>query len=174
MKKQTQWPVRAFILMIGLVCLIALDKIFAPAGNTLADREKILNKALSAGSGWTISREKELDGFVISAAVSQEGKACLAVFEPTEKGGYTLSTSASQDKDKVLVTGAKILENWYDLIWFQGAETEYAEVRYTIAGLEQPPVRYDTSDMEILCIENPAKEYTLQAVYFDANGRAYE
>jgi len=28
--------------------------------------------------------------------------------------------------------------------------------------------------MEILCIENPEKEYTLQAVYFDADGNAYE
>ena len=173
-KKQKQWPVRAFILIVGLVCLVAFERIWGPEGDTLADREKILNEALSVGSGWNISREKELDGFLISAASSQDGKACLAVFEPSPKGGYVLSTSVSQDQDEILMTGAKIREHWYDLIWFQGAETEYAEIQYTAAGAELPPARYDTSDMEILCIESPAKEYTLKAVYFDAEGNVYE
>ena len=173
-KKQKQWPVRAFILIVGLVCLVALERFFGLKGDTLADREKILNESLSAGRGWTISREKELDGFLISAASSQDGKACLAFFEPAGKGGYTLSASVSQDQGEVLVTGLQTGESWYDLIWFQGADTEYAEIRYTIAGEEQAPVRYDTSDMEILCIKNPEKEYTLQAVYFDADGNAYE
>ena len=173
-KKQKQWPVRAFILVVGLVCLVAFESIFAPKGDTLADREKILNESLAVGRGWTISREKELDGFLISAASSQDGKACLAVFEPAGQEGYTLSASASQDGGEILVTGIQTGESWYDLIWFQGADTEYAEIRYTIAGAEQAPVRYDTSDMEILCVENPVKEYTLQAVYVDANGKVYE
>ena len=111
---------------------------------------------------------------MISAASGQDGKACLAIFEPAGKGRYTLSASVSQDQGEILVTGLQTGESWYDLVWFQGADTEYAEIRYTIAGEKQAPVRYDTSDMEIFCIENPEKEYTLQAVYFDADGNAYE
>jgi len=104
-KKQKQWPVRAFILIVGLVCLVALERFFGLKGDTLADREKILNESLPAGGGWTIFREKELDGFLISAASGQDGKACLAIFEPAGKGGHTLSASVSQDQGEILVTG---------------------------------------------------------------------
>ena len=63
---------------------------------------------------------------------------------------------------------------WYDLVWFQGAETEYAEVTYTVGGQEQQPLRFDTGEMEILSIKNPQKEYSMQVVYYDGEGNRYE
>ncbi len=64
--------------------------------------------------------------------------------------------------------------DWYDLIWFNGAETEYAEITYTINGKENKVLRYDTTDMDIIYNKNPEKEYSMKIYYYDSEGNWYE
>ena len=73
-----------------------------------------------------------------------------------------------------LIGGAAINGSWYDLIWFNGAQTEYAEIIYTIDGKKRDTLKYDTTDMDIICINNPEKEYTINVSYYDKNGNKYE
>lgn len=93
---------------------------------------------------------------------------------PTKIGNYRFITSTNRDHDDIILSGAMINGEWYDFIWFQGAQTEYAEITYSINGQVQNTMRYDTEDMEIISIKNPEKEYTIQAVYYDSAGNKYE
>jgi hypothetical protein len=145
-----------------------------PAGVTRESREELLNASITKGDGWTIAAERELDGWMVSAACSSDGKATVAVFEPTREGGYEFSTSTNRDREEIIVAGAAVNGNWYDLVWFGGAQTEYAEICYGVGGEQQDPMRYDTSEMGIIAIPNQEKEYTLHVSYVDGAGTVYQ
>ena len=165
------------IAAAGIVCIMAAFLYFlasAPKGDTVQSRESILNRAISTGNGWTIAQEIELDGYLVSGAYSADGKSALAIFTPTGNGRYKFSTSINRNREEIIIGGAVINGKWYDLIWFNGAQTEYAEITYTIGGETQETLRYDTKDMEIIYLENPEKEYTIHAVYYDSEGNQYE
>lgn len=160
-----------------MVCLIGISVYhfrFVPAGNTTESRENILNTTSSKGKEWSIAEEMELDGCIISAAYSTDYKSLIAVFEPTLNGGYQFSSSTSRDGDEIIVGGAMINGNWYDLIWFNGAQTEYAEITYTVNGSQQEAFRYDTADMDLICHRNSEKEYSMNVAYYDSKGNRYE
>ena len=161
----------------AVVCLgaVLLWQVFGePRGATLESREELLNASIAKGTGWTILRERELGDQIISAACSADGWSALAVFRPTREGGYEFSTSTNRQREEIIVGGTLAEGVWYDLIWFGGAQTEHAQVRYTVAGQEGEPLEYDTGEMEILAIPNQEKEYTLQVSYTDAAGKIYE
>ena len=95
-------------------------------------------------------------------------------FEPVGNGNYRFMTSTNRNNDEIIISGAVINGKWYDLVWFHGAKTEYAEITYTISGQRQNPLRFSTEDMDILYQEQPAKEYSMQVVYYDRDGKKYE
>ena len=101
-------------------------------------------------------------------------KSTLAIFEPTGNGDYKFSTSTNRNSDEIIVGGVAINGEWYDLIWFNGAKTEYAEITYTINGQVQDTLRYNTDDMDIISIKNPEKEYSIHVAYYDNDGNKYE
>ena len=145
-----------------------------PKGDTITSRESILNTAISKGNEWTIAKELELGGYIVSGAYSTDNKSTLAIFEPTGNGDYKFSTSTNRNSDEIIVGGVAINGEWYDLIWFNGAKTEYAEITYTINGQVQDTLRYNTDDMDIISIKNPEKEYSIHVAYYDNDGNKYE
>lgn len=165
------------IILVIIVCVAFASIYFSrstPKGDTIESRERMLNTAISKGKNWTISKELELDGYIISAAYSIDHKSTLAVFKPAGNGKYKFSTSTNRDNKEIVIGGATINEKWYDFIWFHGAKTEYAEVTYTINGQTQEPLIYNTDHMDIIYHENPEKEYSIHVVYYDHNGNKYE
>lgn len=167
---------RIGIVLLAVLCLGAISLYFwhsVPKGDTRESRERILNDAISKGNGWTIAKELELDGYIISGAYSTDHKSTLAVFEPTGNGGYRFRTSTNRNAEEIIVDGVVINGAWYNLFWFSGAETEYAEITYTVNGQEDT-LRYDTGNMEIIAIQNQEKEYTIHVCYYDKDGNVYE
>ena len=121
-----------------------------------------------------VAKELELGGYIVSGAYSADNKSTLAIFEPTGNGDYKFSTSTNRNSDEIIVGGVAINGEWYDLIWFNGAKTEYAEITYTINGQVQDTLRYSTDDMDIISIKNPEKEYSIHVAYYDNDGNKYE
>lgn len=167
-------------ILCGLIVIVCVIAIFiqcicsVPAGNTIESREILLNNSISKGKGWSIVKENVIDDYIISAAYSTDGKVTLAVFEPLRNGKYRFMRSTNRDNDDIVIGRAIINGNWYDLIWFNGAQTEYAEITYTINGQLQDTLRYNTIDMDIICHKNFSKNYSMSVVYFDSNGNKYE
>ena len=153
------------IISATVICVAAAFLYFfslTPKRDTITSRESILNTAISKGNEWTIAKELELGGYIVSGAYSTDNKSTLAIFEPTGNG------------DEIIVGGVAINGEWYDLIWFNGAKTEYAEITYTINGQVQDTLRYNTDDMDIISIKNPEKEYSIHVAYYDNDGNKYE
>ena len=167
----------SLIVLVTIICVTAaFAYVFSalPKGNTRESRESILNAAISKSGDWTIATEIELDGYIISGAYSTDDRSALAIFEPEGNGNYRFRTSTNRNNDEIIVSGAVINGKWYDLVWFHGAKTEYAEITYTISGQRQDALRFSTENMDILYQEQPAKEYSIQVVYYDSDGKKYE
>ena len=144
------------IISATVICVAAAFLYFfslTPKRDTITSRESILNTAISKGNEWTIAKELELGGYIVSGAYSTDNKSTLAIFEPTGNGDYKFSTSTNRNSDEIIVGGVAINGEWYDLIWFNGAKTEYAEITYTINGQVQDTLRYNTDDMDIISIK---------------------
>ena len=101
-------------------------------------------------------------------------KSTLAIFEPTGNGDYKFSTSTNRNSDEIIVGGVAINGEWYDLIWFNGAKTEYAEITYTYGGKKQEPIIHNSKGMEIFINPAPSNDYTLDVIYYDSAGNKYE
>lgn len=168
------------ILILGLIIVVCISSFVvyfacsSNAGDTVESREVLLDKAIAPGENWNIVKETEIEGFIISAAYSTDNKATLAVFEPEAKGKYKFSTSVNRQSDEIIIGGAVINGDWYDLVWFNGAQTEYAEIVYTINGKENKTQKFDTTDMDIIYNKNPEKEYEMSVCYYDSEGNKYE
>lgn len=167
---------RLLYVLIPLVCMIGallLSNIF-PKGNTVESREELLDNAIPEGGSWTILKEIKIDNYIISCAYSTNEKSTIAVFEPISNGKYKFSTSTNRETGDIIIGGAIINGEWYDLIWFNGTQTEYAEIIYTINGVRKEPLKYDTTNMDLICIKNAEKEYFIDAYYYDSKGNRYE
>ncbi len=168
----------AVVLALIIVCIFGSMSYYNHSktdGSTLESREKILDKS---GAGfknqkWTIATEQELDGYIISGAYSTDGKATIAIFEPVGNGKYGFMASENRSSDNIFITNAILDGIPYDLIWFPNAQTEYAEIVYTIDGQSQDAVRYDTADLKLICRNAPAKEYTIHVTYYDSEGNEH-
>lgn len=171
MKKKTSIIISILILaFIGLSTYMYLSK---PDGKTIESREQLL-KDMPKGSDWKISLEQEIGDYIVSGVYSSDGKSGIAVFEPIGNGKYKLSSRAWRDNSRIVISGYVFNGTWYDIVWFNGANTEYAEITYTIDGVEQNPIRHETTNMEIFIKAAPAKEYSINVVYYDAEGNIYE
>ena len=164
-------------VLIPLICIIgAFLYVYnlSPKGDKIESREALLNNAIPVGKDWTITKEKVIDDYIISCAYSVNGKSTIAIFEPMSNGRYKFSTSTNRDNTDIIIGGTIIDGVWYDLIWFNGAQTEYAEIIYTVNGERQEPLKYDTTNMDIICIKNTEKDYSIDVCYYDNDGSRYE
>lgn len=86
------------------------------------------------------------------------------------------SSSVNREKDDIVIDTTAINGTRYNLIWFCGAQTEYAEATYIVNGELQPVERFDTTNMDIICvkIDAAAKEYSSHVAYYDSQGNRYE
>ena len=167
---------RLLYVLIPLICIIGALLHFSntlPKGNTVESREELLNNAIPKGDSWTVSKEIEIDKYIISCAYSANGKSTIAVFEPISNGKYKFLTSTNRQNEDIIIGGAIINGEWYDLIWFNGAQTEYAEIIYTVNGVRKEPLKYDTTNMDLIYIKNPEKEYSMSVYYYDNKGNRY-
>ncbi len=168
------------ILLVGilLVLICAVAFFYFGVGKedsaTIESREALLEEALAKGSGWKIATEITLDDYIVSGAYSADDQLSLAVFEPLDNGKYKFTTSTNRNSGEIVIGGATINGAWYDLIWFNGAQTAYAEITYTVNGQSQDPIRYDTKDMGIIYHPAPAADYLLHVCYVDHEGNRYE
>lgn len=113
-------------VLIPLVCIIGVFVYFSnilPKGDTVDSREALLDNAIPRGNNWTISKEIEIDNYIISCAYSTNGKSTIAVFEPASNGKYRFLTSTNRENDNIIIGSAIISGEWYDLFWFNGAQT---------------------------------------------------
>ena len=164
---------------LSIVAVLTIVLVFAGCstenGTTVESREKQLDSTVekSSGTHWTITKEIEVEDYIISGAVNTNGQATLAAFKPEDNGNYKFSTSTNRNQEEIIISGYQINDTWYDFIWFSGAKTEYAEVTYLINEKSETQ-KYDTSDMEIISIPNQEKDYTIQVSYFDSEGNQYQ
>ena len=168
------------IVIIGVIVLLLiivgrpiLWYCMRPDGSTMASREEMLNR-LQEGTHWTIVTERLLDDYIITGAMSDHGQSGIAVFVPKGNGKYRLQTHTRRDKENIVICGSYINDVWYDFIWFQGAQTERAEITYTVPGKASQSTTYLTDNSTIICSPTPYKDYTLYVAYFDSDGNKYE
>ena len=165
-------------ILIGIIIIAVLIAAFlgyqylaSPKGDTVASREELLEEA--KGGAWHIQTETELDGYIVSGAYS-DNEAAIAVFAPKGEGKYGLQTTTVREPEESIISGSMIDDKWYDLIWFNGAQSEYAEIVYTTDGEEQEPLRFDTRNMNIIFSEAPSNDYNINVIYYDSEGNKYE
>ena len=159
-------------VLIVCICIFVYHS-FA-SGTTLQSREQLLENAIANGNHWRILKETKIEDALISAAYSTDDQIALVVFVPTFFGGYQVETTTRCHADDIMMDSTRINGNFYDFIWFYGAQTEYAEITYTVDGQEKDPIWYDTSNMDILYCKNTAKEYSIHVSYYDQYGNCYE
>lgn len=145
----------------------------AHIGATKENREQLLHKSIDPKTSWNIATEAEIEEYLVSAIYSSNNKSGLAIFEPVKNGGYKFQDSITTDINQLIVNQTTINGNPYDLIWFNDAKAEYAEVIYTIDGQQQEAIRFDTTDMGIIYNPSPAKEYSIRVIYYDTDGNTY-
>lgn len=165
---------KGFATVILICAPLLLFGYFIPTGNTQESREHLLDTSIAKGKGWIIAAETELEGSIVSAATSGDNWATLASLSRQTGADTSSPPPLTATGDEIVISGAMLEDSWYDLIWFGGAQTEYAEITYTINGQLQEPLWFDTTDMEIISIQNPEKEYGMQIVYYDSDGNRYE
>ena len=83
-------------------------------------------------------------------------------------------TSTNRHNKEIIIGGVSINNDWYDLIWFNGAQTEYAEVTYTINNEKEKTMKFDTRDMDLIYIKNNEQSYKMDVYYYDNEGNIYE
>ena len=175
-------------ILLPVLILLALPLLLlnrGPDTSTVEGREAVLNE-LPKGRDWHIAREQELEDYLVAAMISADGQAGLAVFEPEDKGQYGLQTTTVRDDDDIVIGHTIVNGTWYDLFWFNGAPVTAAEIICTVEGGQQP-MRYQYGRIssegadgaveyfnEIICLPEPADNYQLDIVYYDAEGNIYE
>ena len=162
------------IILAVMVFIGAFHYFDRPDGSTLESREELLQER-SKGKLWLISVEQKIDNYIISGIYSGYDESGLAVFEPKGNGKYKLQTRVFRDNDRIITTSSYIAGQWYDIVWFNGAKTDYAEVTYTLDGVKQDPIIHNSKGMEIFIHPTPTNnEYGINVVYYDSEGNKYE
>ncbi len=163
-----------FGILIILFLAYSLWSYFSkPDGSSVQSREELLEN-IPNGTEWKIEKETEFKNYIISGMYSSDGKSGIAVFEPLANGKYKISLREWRENDEIIISGYIIDGTWYDLVWFNGAQTEYAEIIYTIDDVAQEPIIHDAKEMDIFINESPAKDYSISVIYYDGTGNKYE
>ena len=156
--------------MIGIGVFFCLNR---PDGATPQSREEIC-AAFPKGKDWKIAIEQAYNDYIISGIYSRDGMSGIAVFEPVGNGKYKLQSRTWREQDEIVITGFIIDQKWHDIVWFNGAKTDYAEITYTYDGEKQEPIIHNAKGMEIFIDPAPSKDYSMDVVYYDDAGNKYE
>lgn len=162
------------VVIMVVMCIGSISYYIQPDGSTLESREELLQER-SKGKLWLISVEQKIDNYIISGIYSGYDESGLAFFEPKGNGKYKLQTRVFRDNDRIITTSSYIGGQWYDIVWFNGAKTDYAEITYTLDGVKQEPIIHNSKGMEIFIHPAPTNdEYGIDVVYYDSEGNKYE
>ncbi len=162
------------VLVALFICFGAVRYFGRPDGSTIESREEICAE-FPRGKDWKIAVEQELNDYIISGIYSRDEMSGIAVFKPVGNGKYRLHSREWRGQDRIIITGITIDNVWYDIVWFNGAKTDYAEITYTIDRVEQEPIIHNAKGMEIFIHPAPANnEYGIEVVYYDDAGSRYE
>lgn len=145
-----------------------------PDGLTIESRELIMaeHKNPPRGQNWKIANEINFDNCIISAIYGSDGQIGIAKFEK-QGNRYKLKSTAYRQDNKVIISNTMINNKMYDFAWFNGAQTEYAEIIYTTSdGTET--IKHDSRNMDMFYHISPTEDYTLSVVYYDNEGNKYE
>ncbi len=163
----------AIILSITVIAGVGISIYNKPDGSTPDSREKMLEN-LPRGIGWQIAAETEESGHIISGIYSRDNKSGIAVFTPNGEEKYRLLARQWRDRDDIIISNFVIDNVWYDVVWFNGAKTDYAEITYTYDGKKHKPIIHNSENMEIFINPAPADSYSINVVYYDDEGNKYE
>ena len=144
-----------------------------PRGNTLESRVEILQEALPNSTYLNIATEKKLDDYLI-CGIHSENQTGIAVFQQKGSENYKFVSAYCLGTNEIITTTCRIQDQWYNLIWFNGCATEYAEVIYTIDGTHNAPIPFDTSDGSVICSKAPSNRYSIDVQYYDADGNVFK
>ena len=144
-----------------------------PDGTTIESRKDLISKNMN-GQIWNISTETEIDGYIISATYGDNQKSGIAIFKPTKNGKYKFQSHFWNDNDTIILTTLITEKNSYNLVWFNGALTSYAEITYTSNGQFLETKKFNTEGKPILYNISPKDEYEIKIRYYDENGTVYE
>ena len=170
---------RVLLFVISIVAILAMAlvaiEISKPNGTSISEREELLREN-SDCKIMNIATELQLDNYIL-CGIYDENKAGIAIFELSGKG-YKLQRTELRDKSRVISSTEYLNGEWYQLAWFNGADTKTAEIIITNTDnndiiMEQS---YDVSDGNIVAFKEPngLKNFSLSIVYYDADGKAYE
>lgn len=171
MKKK--WLIIILVVILLFLGVTTYKYLSVPNGQTVESREQLL-EGIPKGSEWQISTEQSFNDLIVSGIYSADGKSGVAIFEPTGNGKYKLSSREWRENDRIVISGYLFESIWYDVVWFNGAETQYAEITYTVNGVKQKPIIHDSTNMKIFINEAPAEDYSINVVYYDNDGNIYE
>ena len=160
-------------LMIAMCIGSMISYYVQPDGSTLESREEICAE-FPKGKDWKISVEQKLDDYIISGIYSRDGMSGVAIFEPIGNGKYRLQSREWRKQDEIVISGATFNGVWHDIIWFNGAKTDHAEITYTYDGKKHEPIIHNAKGMEIFVHAEPSKDYSIDVVYYDDAGNKYE
>lgn len=165
--------VYAVALFVFLGCSLISALCNKQDGTTIESREKML-ESLPRGFGWKIAVETEIDNNIVCGIYSRDNKSGIALFAPVDDKGYKLIARQWRDSDDIIISNFVILNKWYDIIWFNGAKTDFAQITYNIGGNEQEPVIHNAKGMELFVNPSPSEDYDVNVVYYDDAGNKYE
>lgn len=169
---KTKLKIAGAVAGIIVAVILISNLINIQDGITIESREEML-KGEGKGKDWQIATELTTDDYIISGVYSKNGRAGIAIYERNGKK-YNLKTHTFRDKDEIIFEQIRIDGVWYDLIWFAGAETLYAEITYSVKGNIVESLKTQTTDMQIIYNTSPADEYEIKVVYYDKDGNIYE
>ena len=101
----------------------------------------------------------------------------MVILRQVQLGKYRYKQQSkkwSGSSDVIITDGVIINGTWYDLIWFNGVQTDYAEITYKIKGHDDEVIRHEADNQEIFYHAVEAKEYSLEVIYYDKEGNKFE
>ena len=102
----------------------------------------------------------------------QYGSACC--FWTQIWQGIQLCKLNLSSASEIIISNTVIKGKQYNLIWFNGTPTEYAQVTYTEDGKKSVKLKFDTKNMDIICYHYPSDAYSMNVCYYDSDGNRYE
>lgn len=170
---------KVITVFVGIVVVLAIALVAIqmgkPNGATLLEREELLREHRDC-KRMNIATEMQLNNYIL-CGISDGNKSGIAIFEASGKG-YKLQRTTLREQSRVITASEYLNGEWYQLVWFNGADTETAEI--VIINTDNHEVimeqRYDVSAGNIIAFNEPdgLKNFSLNVVYHDAEGNTYE
>ena len=169
---------KAVITIIIFICaffmLFAVTSVVGGEdGKTTQSREELISQ-LPKGKDWKIYSETYIGDYIAAGAYSSDGQSQIVVFKPYGNGKYKVSTRTIRDSSEIIVSQHIIDDKFYDIVWFNGAQTSYARLTYSQEGKDDTIVEFETEDMPVIYNQSPSGDYNLEVIYYDDDGNIYE